>query len=163
MTHCVVRGCRVIAAYSPKPAFVFCLLFGERGEAKLSWAQRWPSPLMLPGCHPFTLPVLTSLMHTSPEGSHLGVGWHAPGPESCGWQGVPGSLPRWPGAKAGHGLWAPLQPCSHPWGMPHWHEGRWRWVSAGLKFDVPSLMFFTKDRCLTGPTGYQVCASKAGL
>lgn len=136
----VVGGCGVISAYSPNLLF-FCLLFlKDRGRQSFHELSGEHLLWRLPGWDPFMLPVLTWLRHTYPDSRNLGMGRHSPGTGSCGGRGYRSPCPR-----AGCNLWAPLQPRSHPWGVPHrQHKGWWHWVSAGLKFDAPSLMFFAR-------------------
>lgn len=157
--RCVVGGCGVISAYSPNLLF-FCLLFFFIGRGRQSFHELSSEHLLwcLPGWDPFMLPVLTWLRHTYPDSRNLGMGRHSPGPGSCGGRGYRSPCPR-----ADRNLWAALQPCSHPWAMPlRQHEGWWHWFLQGS-----SLMLlpwcFSQDKRLTGTTGYQVYAGKAGL
>lgn len=112
------RRCRVIAAHSPKPVFFFFFsAFWRAGGGKASVSSvatvspdaARTRPLQAPSPH---IPDPHVLRRQSFR-SGLSRGGH----------GLPGSLPQWPAAKAGHGLWAPLQLCSHPWGVPCWHQG----------------------------------------
>lgn len=121
--------------------FFFCLLFWRTGEAKLSWAQQWTSPLMSARMRP--------LHAASPHVTKAHIPWQQEfrngqtlsWPRELRWEGVPQSLPQ--GRPQSVGCLAAMLP---PLGSaPPPARGMMALVSAGLKFDAPSLMFFTRQ------------------
>jgi len=122
-TSDALRGQRLAAAYSPNLLF-FCLLFGGReGGGQSFWELSSPEAA---GMRPLDA-----------ADPHIPRA-HVPRSQAF-WSGLPHTWPEHCGESGYPGLWAPSQPCSHPR-----HEGRWHWVSAGLKLHAPALSFFTR-------------------
>lgn len=137
----------------------FVCFFGGQGEAKLSWAQQWTSPLMSARMRP--------LHAASPHVTKAHIPWQQEfrngqtlsWPRELQWEGVPQSLPQgWPQSVGC--LAAMLPPLG---GCP---SASTRDDGTGF-LQGSSLMLlpwcFSQDERSTGTTGYQVYAGKAGL